>query len=44
MTIFVLMKRPFINKVINDSDLTTYILVAAILLTILLGSLKIIFF
>jgi len=32
------------NKLLNDSDTTTYILVGMVLLIILIGSLKIIFF
>ncbi len=38
------MKAKFTNSTDNNSDITTYILVACIVVTILLGALKIIFF
>ena len=38
------MKIRVIGKLMNDNDTTTYILVGVIIVTILLGSLKIIFF
>ena len=41
---FVLMKIKYTHKNSFDFDLTTYLLVALLLATILVGSLKIIFF
>ena len=38
------MKIKFTNSINHDADVTTYILVGCIVVTILLGALKIIFF
>jgi len=41
---FVLMKLRYQNRIANTSDMTTYLLVGIIVVTVLLGAVKILFF
>ena len=43
LTNIVLMKQPYSKKAYDTGDLTTYILVGSVLVTVILGALKIVF-